>query len=172
MPSTYLLQYWTGPFKSSFVQTLFILHLFGVWHSFPSCTPDPLHVESSHAGMRVYCWCILQIVANGLTGIDVDKMDYFARDSHGLGLPNRFDWRCVNEWTMCKLRPVMEMYMHAHGSSMQSTPEPHVIKLFENHKEPACPCIANKYCGMHTMCTKCVWICMHAHNNLNISSIQ
>ena len=39
----------------------------------------------------------LQIVANGLTGIDVDKMDYFARDSHGLGLPNRFDWRCVNE---------------------------------------------------------------------------
>ena len=35
----------------------------------------------------------LQIVANGHTGIDVDKMDYFARDSHGLGLPNRFDWR-------------------------------------------------------------------------------
>ena len=34
-----------------------------------------------------------QIVANGHTGIDVDKMDYFARDSHGLGLPNRFDWR-------------------------------------------------------------------------------
>ena len=35
----------------------------------------------------------LQIVANGLTGIDVDKMDYFARDSHGLGLSNSFDWR-------------------------------------------------------------------------------
>ena len=35
----------------------------------------------------------MQIVANGFTGIDVDKMDYFARDSHSVGLPNSFDWR-------------------------------------------------------------------------------
>ena len=34
-----------------------------------------------------------KIVANGFTGIDVDKMDYFARDSHSVGLPNNFDWR-------------------------------------------------------------------------------
>ena len=34
-----------------------------------------------------------QIVANGISGIDVDKMDYFERDSHALGLSSRFDWR-------------------------------------------------------------------------------
>lgn len=36
---------------------------------------------------------ITKIVANGFTGIDVDKMDNFARDSHSVGLPNSFDWR-------------------------------------------------------------------------------
>ena len=35
----------------------------------------------------------MQIVANKLNGIDVDKMDYIARDSHGLGLHLNFDWR-------------------------------------------------------------------------------
>uniref|UniRef100_A0A1X7TUC2 HD/PDEase domain-containing protein n=1 Tax=Amphimedon queenslandica TaxID=400682 RepID=A0A1X7TUC2_AMPQE len=36
---------------------------------------------------------LFEIVANGFTGIDVDKMDYFARDARGVGLPNNFDWR-------------------------------------------------------------------------------
>lgn len=36
---------------------------------------------------------LFEIVANGFTGIDVDKMDYFARDGHGLGLPGKFNWR-------------------------------------------------------------------------------
>uniref|UniRef100_A0A1X7SP16 Uncharacterized protein n=1 Tax=Amphimedon queenslandica TaxID=400682 RepID=A0A1X7SP16_AMPQE len=36
---------------------------------------------------------LFEIVANGFTGIDVDKMDYFARDARSVGLPNSFDWR-------------------------------------------------------------------------------
>ena len=32
-----------------------------------------------------------QIVANKMFGIDVDKWDYFARDSHSLGIPSNFD---------------------------------------------------------------------------------
>jgi len=37
--------------------------------------------------------CILQIVANKLTGVDVDKWDYFSRDCHGLGISCSFDMR-------------------------------------------------------------------------------
>ena len=33
----------------------------------------------------------LQIVANKTNEIDVDKMDYFARDCHGLGMKSNFD---------------------------------------------------------------------------------
>jgi HD superfamily phosphohydrolase len=33
----------------------------------------------------------LQIVANKTSEIDVDKMDYFARDCHGLGMKSDFD---------------------------------------------------------------------------------
>lgn len=33
----------------------------------------------------------MQIIANKRTGIDVDKWDYFARDSYQLGLKNNFD---------------------------------------------------------------------------------
>ena len=33
----------------------------------------------------------LQIVANKTSGIDVDKMDYFARYCHGLGMKSDFD---------------------------------------------------------------------------------
>ena len=33
----------------------------------------------------------LQIVANKTSKIDVDKMDYFARDCHGLGMKSDFD---------------------------------------------------------------------------------
>ena len=32
-------------------------------------------------------------MANKRTGVDVDKMDYFARDCHHLGIPNSFDLR-------------------------------------------------------------------------------
>ena len=33
----------------------------------------------------------IQIVANKTSEIDVDKMDYFARDCHGLGMKSDFD---------------------------------------------------------------------------------
>ena len=35
----------------------------------------------------------LQIVANKLTGVDVDKWDYYARDCHYLGITNDFQER-------------------------------------------------------------------------------
>ena len=35
-------------------------------------------------------------MSNGFTEIDVDKMDYFIRDGHGLGLQSYFDWRYKN----------------------------------------------------------------------------
>lgn len=34
---------------------------------------------------------LLQLVANGVTGIDTDKFDYLARDTHNLGLSSAFD---------------------------------------------------------------------------------
>ncbi|PIK47804.1 putative deoxynucleoside triphosphate triphosphohydrolase SAMHD1, partial [Apostichopus japonicus] len=36
---------------------------------------------------------LYEIVANKRNGIDVDKWDYFARDSLHLGIPNPFDWK-------------------------------------------------------------------------------
>eukprot|EP00117_Sycon_ciliatum_P001355 scpid93024/ scgid7051/ SAM domain and HD domain-containing protein 1; Dendritic cell-derived IFNG-induced protein; Monocyte protein 5 len=36
---------------------------------------------------------LYEIVSNKLTGIDVDKWDYFARDCHHLGIANMFDYR-------------------------------------------------------------------------------
>ncbi|PIK40866.1 putative deoxynucleoside triphosphate triphosphohydrolase SAMHD1-like [Apostichopus japonicus] len=36
---------------------------------------------------------LYEIVANKRNGIDVDKWDYFARDSVHLGIPNPFDWK-------------------------------------------------------------------------------
>ncbi len=36
---------------------------------------------------------VFQIVANGSTGIDVDKWDYFIRDCHYMGLQHEFDYR-------------------------------------------------------------------------------
>ena len=39
---------------------------------------------------------LYEIVSNKITGIDVDKWDYFARDSYHLGIPNSFDMgRCM-----------------------------------------------------------------------------
>ena len=36
---------------------------------------------------------LYEIVSNSVTGIDVDKWDYFARDCHSLGIPNSFDYK-------------------------------------------------------------------------------
>ncbi|XP_072918223.1 deoxynucleoside triphosphate triphosphohydrolase SAMHD1-like [Hemitrygon akajei] len=38
---------------------------------------------------------LYEIVANKRTGIDVDKWDYFARDSYHLGIPNNFDYQRI-----------------------------------------------------------------------------
>lgn len=35
----------------------------------------------------------MQIVANSISGVDVDKMDYLLRDCHGLGMKSTFDWK-------------------------------------------------------------------------------
>ena len=34
-----------------------------------------------------------QIVANKENGIDMKRWDYFARDSHSIGIPSNFDMR-------------------------------------------------------------------------------
>ena len=36
---------------------------------------------------------LLEIVSNKATGIDCDKFDYFARDTHHVGIPNSFDFK-------------------------------------------------------------------------------
>uniref|UniRef100_A0A1X7UQZ7 HD domain-containing protein n=1 Tax=Amphimedon queenslandica TaxID=400682 RepID=A0A1X7UQZ7_AMPQE len=36
---------------------------------------------------------LYEIVANGISGVDVDKMDYLLRDCHGLGMKSTFDWK-------------------------------------------------------------------------------
>ena len=38
-----------------------------------------------------FCKKLSQIVANKMNGIDVDKWDYFARDSQSLGIPSNFN---------------------------------------------------------------------------------
>ena len=35
----------------------------------------------------------MQIVANHDYNVDVDKMDYLARDCHGLGIEMKFCWK-------------------------------------------------------------------------------
>ena len=39
----------------------------------------------------------MQIVANKVTGIDVDKWDYYARDCRYLGVEQDFQWRQAKE---------------------------------------------------------------------------
>lgn len=36
---------------------------------------------------------VAQIVTNDTSGVDVDKMDYIARDSQALGFKLGFDWK-------------------------------------------------------------------------------
>ncbi|NXU80053.1 SAMH1 triphosphohydrolase, partial [Oreotrochilus melanogaster] len=42
---------------------------------------------------------LYDIVANKKNGIDVDKLDYFARDCHHLGIPNNFDYNRYLKFT-------------------------------------------------------------------------
>uniref|UniRef100_A0A7N8YHX4 Deoxynucleoside triphosphate triphosphohydrolase SAMHD1-like n=1 Tax=Mastacembelus armatus TaxID=205130 RepID=A0A7N8YHX4_9TELE len=47
---------------------------------------------------------LYEIVSNSTNGIDVDKFDYFARDSHHLGIQNNFDHRRFLEFArVCKV---------------------------------------------------------------------
>ena len=41
-----------------------------------------------------------QIVANKLTGVDVDKWDYYARDCHYLGVTSDFQEKLVNLFSL------------------------------------------------------------------------
>ena len=45
----------------------------------------------------------MQIVANKLTGIDVDKWDYYTRDCHYLGIEQDFQWRYNNYYSSVKV---------------------------------------------------------------------
>ena len=49
---------------------------------------------------------LYQIVANEENGVDVDKWDYFARDSHYLGIGQRFDHIRIikDEMRVCKCK--------------------------------------------------------------------
>ena len=44
---------------------------------------------------------IIQIVANKSNGIDVDKWDYFARDSHFTGVAHDFDFKYMHVHVLC-----------------------------------------------------------------------
>ncbi|XP_057289814.1 deoxynucleoside triphosphate triphosphohydrolase SAMHD1-like [Hydractinia symbiolongicarpus] len=49
-------------------------------------------VETCNCGGRTAeKWFLYEIVSNKRTGIDCDKLDYFARDTHHLGMKNTFD---------------------------------------------------------------------------------
>ena len=45
----------------------------------------------TYHGETYYKWFLYEIVANKRTGIDCDKFDYFARDSHQVGVKNSFN---------------------------------------------------------------------------------
>ena len=62
-------------------------------------------LRCSHAAMHNILYYISQIVANNTNGIDVDKWDYFARDSHSLGIPSNFDMGYV-----CNISNPPELY--------------------------------------------------------------
>ena len=47
-------------------------------------------IRCSQVAIQTLSWSS-QIVNNKENGIDVDKWDYFARDSHSLGIPSNFD---------------------------------------------------------------------------------
>ena len=46
-----------------------------------------------NSGVHNFFFYFCKIVANKENEIDVDKWDYFARDSHSLGVPSNFDMR-------------------------------------------------------------------------------
>lgn len=58
---------------------------------------DMIHNPEKAGGSRSVLWddasrrFLFEIVANGSTGIDTDKFDYIARDTHSLGMHSSFD---------------------------------------------------------------------------------
>ncbi|XP_019636902.1 PREDICTED: deoxynucleoside triphosphate triphosphohydrolase SAMHD1-like [Branchiostoma belcheri] len=69
---------------------------------------------------------LYQIISNSVNGMDVDKWDYFARDSHYTGLPKRFDHmrliqsarviKVDGKWQICyrdKVCCIMHCRLHA-----------------------------------------------------------
>ena len=49
------------------------------------------YIITSKPAIVVIFVMIIQIVANKINNMDVDKWDYFARDCHCLGIPNSFN---------------------------------------------------------------------------------
>ena len=47
--------------------------------------------EITYRGEKFAKWFLYEVVANKRTGIDCDKFDYFARDSHQVGVKNSFN---------------------------------------------------------------------------------
>ena len=66
--------------------------------------------------------CSLQVISNEENGIDVDKWDYFARDSYHLGFRNNFDHNRLikfsrilkvdGAWHICYRDKVNADYLH------------------------------------------------------------
>uniref|UniRef100_A0A7N8YLA0 Deoxynucleoside triphosphate triphosphohydrolase SAMHD1-like n=1 Tax=Mastacembelus armatus TaxID=205130 RepID=A0A7N8YLA0_9TELE len=68
-------------------------------------TPDVSHLKLwPYKGRGQEKSFLYEIVSNSTNGIDVDKFDYFARDSHHLGIQNNFDHRRFLEFArVCKV---------------------------------------------------------------------
>ncbi|XP_046895374.1 deoxynucleoside triphosphate triphosphohydrolase SAMHD1-like isoform X2 [Hypomesus transpacificus] len=65
---------------------------------------DPTIVEWPYEGRTVEKSFLYEIIANKRNGVDVDKWDYFARDSYYLGLQSNFDHdRYIKFARVCKV---------------------------------------------------------------------
>ena len=73
--------------------------------------------------------CCSQIVTNPLSGVDVDKWDYYQRDCHHLGLPGSFDIRQVlylhvnyrYMWFGPRIPSILEVVMYTSSRSASGT---------------------------------------------------
>eukprot|EP00057_Strongylocentrotus_purpuratus_P030318 XP_781310.4 PREDICTED: deoxynucleoside triphosphate triphosphohydrolase SAMHD1 isoform X1 [Strongylocentrotus purpuratus] len=54
-----------------------------------------LGVKKDEEMLRENKFCLYQIVNNSVNGVDVDKWDYFARDTHYLGMKSAFDFNRI-----------------------------------------------------------------------------
>jgi len=52
---------------------------------------DTIPEKTVYHGKNLQKWFLYEVVANKRTGIDCDKFDYFARDSHQVGVKNSFN---------------------------------------------------------------------------------